>query len=323
MEPRDPTKEEFLSSCPDEIKFEIIKHLDEVADLCRFGSTCTTWNIFLKSEKIWKPLFIKDFLSWNPDQLIKLKEGETWKQKYEEFFRKGWQWDPSCCNNNIDVSEDCLSVSLRQGFSYNGVRANRGENTGRHYFEVQIEDSPVDRRLSKGSSTSILMGIGIATDKFNVHNCSVGWTNENNGIGYYSDGQIYALGQFHSSIDGTKRPYHSGDRIAVEFDLNQGTVIFYLNDEQVTAPIGGLSNDLHFPFLILAADVKNNVIITRGKGKKRTAKNASTLPTKKYQTELETLKNMGFCDEELCTELLVQFNGNVERVVNNLLESDE
>jgi len=327
MEPLEVAKsDDYLSSCPEEIKFEIIKHFDDIAELCRLSRTSKYWNQKLSSEKIWKPLVIRDFLWWNPSHVPKLASGETWKQKYAEFHTKGWQWDPANCNSNINISEDCTTASLLTGYTYNGVRCNRAENSGRHYFEVQINPSTSDKRFNKGASSTILMGIGVATSIFNVHNCSEGWTSGNNGIGYYSDGQIYALGSFFSSKRYGKTPFCAGDRVAMDFDLDSGTITFLINDSPVTEPIPGLTRDEpHFPYLILAADVKNQVIITRGKGK-RDLKAPATNPIvilPKYKSQIDELKSMGFDDEEYCIDLLNQYNGSVEQVVNQLLNQQE
>jgi len=99
-------------------------------------------------------------------------------------------------------------------------------------------------------------------------------------------------------------------------------LFFYINDVAVTDPIKGLSGKV-YPHLILANDIKNKVTITTGKRGTSSKMVVTPEPTKGkasiYEVQLKALEEMGFANRDICIDLLHQFNGDVEKVVNELL----
>lgn len=309
------SSQDLFSNCPDDVKLEILSYLADPITLCRMNIVCKTWSLANFEERVWKYMFYKDFMWWNKtakDSEI-LGEGVSWKEKYCEYHLRGWQWDSSNCNSKLVLSNNNFTANLTTGYTYHGVRTVRGEETGRHYFEVMIEPTEETARFDRGST--IFMGIGVANEKFNTSNCCSGWTRDNSGVGYYNDGQIYAFSERHFGR-GRKTSFRTGDRVGVEFDVDQGTVAFYINNEQVTDIIRGLKGKI-YPHLILANDIKHKVTITTGK---RETKVKTPVETKfMYESQLKMLEEMGFTNRELCKDMLLKYNGDVERLVNEIL----
>jgi len=271
------------------------------------------WNTVVNEERIWKAMFIKDFMWWNTGKELFLKEGQTWKSLYIEYHLKGWQWDPSATNQKIVLSDNNFSASLTSGYTYHGARTTRGEERGIHYLEVLIVPCEDDKRLD--NTKSIFMGIGVANAKFNVENCCSGWTGENGGIGYYNDGQVYGFSDRLRSKSGTLT-YKSGDSVGVEFNLEEGEVSFYLNGSLVAGPFSGIKGKV-YPHLILANDVKHKVTIT--KGKKSATQNPTPRVAQAYEEALSILSSMGFVNQEFCRDLLLLHDGDIAKVINELL----
>jgi hypothetical protein len=220
------------------------------------------------------------------------------------------------------LTNNHFSANLVTGYTYHGVRTNRAcEKSGKQYFEVMIVPSEDDTKFNRGST--IYMGIGVANEKFNPENCCSGWTKENSGIGYYNDGQIYALSERHFGND-KKMSFKAGDRVGMELDMDASTLVFYINDLPVTDPIRGLADNV-YPHLILANDIKNKVTITTGKrGINSYSSDALKLdePAVKktlYEAEIQTMGEMGFPNRDVCLDLLMQFNGDVSKAINVLL----
>jgi len=313
--------QDVFSKCPEEIKLDILSYLTEPSILCTMSHVCKYWNFVTAEDRIWRYMFYRDFMWWNKSKPteIKLEANQSWKDKYAEYHSKGWQWDNENCNNKVLLTNNNFTANLVTGYTYHGVRTTRSEQSGRHYFEVLIVPTEDDTKFNRG--TTIFMGVGVASTKFNPDNCCSGWTKENTGIGYYNDGQIYALSERHFG-NNRKMSFKAGDRVGVEMDLDIGTVTFYINDAPVTDPIKGISGKV-YPHLILANDIKNRVTITTGKrgGSSKIAPSIpeSTAKTSIYEEQLKALEEMGFRNREICIDLLHQFNGDVEKVVNELL----
>jgi len=318
---------DLFSLCPAEIKFEIISYLNDVSTLCALSSVCKSWNLASKNDKIWKNLYERDFLWWdvNAKETAEDQCVESWKQKYAESHLKGWQWDPTCVNDKIILSNNTFSVHLSSGFTYHGVRTTRGESSGVHRFEVLIERLPNDRDNAKFDNGSLIyMGVGVASEKFNVHNCTTGWSHANNGIGYYNDGQIFAMGvRVQAKLSqGRAMAYKAGDRVGLEMDMDAGTVTFFVNGEQLTNPIGGLVGT-HYPHVILANNLRNKVTITTGrKGapKKSECNKVTEQTSNEFCGAVRLLDDMGFRNQDLCLNLLHMHKGDVVGVLNTLLE---
>jgi len=312
---------DVFSKCPEEIKLDILSYITEPSILCSMSAVCKYWNFVTAEESVWRYMFYRDFMWWSKSKTneIKLEEGQSWKDKYAEYHSKGWQWDNENCNSKILLTNNNFSANLVTGYTYHGVRTTRSEQSGRHYFEVLIIPTEDDSKFNRG--TTIYMGVGVATTKFNPDNCCSGWTKENSGIGYYNDGQIYALSERHFG-NNRKMSFKAGDRVGVEMDLDVGTVIFYINDMPVTDPIKGVTGRV-YPHLILANDIKNKVTITTGKrgGSSKIAISPEPVKAKTsiYEEQIKALEEMGFVNREICIDLLRQFNGDVEKVVNELL----
>lgn len=322
-------QQDVFSKCPEEIKLDILSYITEPSILCTMSMVCKYWSVVTAEQRLWRYMFNRDFMWWSKSKTyeVKLEEGITWKDKYAEYHSKGWQWDNENCNSKILLTNNNFSAHLVTGYTYHGLRTTRSEESGRHYFEVLISPTEDDSKFNRGST--IYMGVGVATTKFNPDNCCSGWTKENCGIGYYNDGQIYALSERHfNNHSQRKMSFKAGDRVGVELDLDVGTVVFYINDVAVTDPIKGLSGRV-YPHLILANDIKNRVTITTGKrggsfkADKATAATTTQELTKGrtsiYEEQLRALADMGFLNRDICIDLLHQFNGDVEKVVNELL----
>jgi len=315
--------EDYLSLCPDDVKLEIVSFLTDPQYLCALSRVSSLWNQFIYEDRIWKPLFYKDFLGWSSracDRDITPKEGESWRRLYVEFYLKGWQWDPLQKNSRIVLSNNNFSAALSSGYTYHGVRTTRGEQSGRHYFEILIEPADDNKRFDKGNT--IFMGVGLANNNFLVENCCSGWTRDNGGIGYYNDGQIFAFSERYYPKN-SKIAYRTNDRVGVEFDLDLGFVVFYLNGHPITERIPGVKGFV-YPHVILANDIKHRVSITTGRRTppsetKQQAKTIEHLESPVYANALTLLESMGFQNREICTDLLIRYNGDVERVVNELL----
>jgi len=303
-----------ISKCPDDIKLEIISLLHEpniLSALCRVSKS---WNDIVYADRIWKTMFLRDFMWWNKGKDVEIAENQTWRNLYIEYYLKGWQWDPSQVNQRIELSNNNFSACLTSGYTYHGVRTTRSEEFGVHYFEVIIEPTEDDKKFNRG--TTIFMGIGVSNERFNVENCCSGWTRDNSGVGYYNDGQIYAFSDRYYGKD-SKTSYQTGDRVGCEFDLDKGTVIFYLNGSPVTEPISGVHGKI-YPHLILANDIKHKITITTGR-KRFSTVNSTSMITQAYSEALCVLESMGFANKECCTDLLIRYGGDVEKVVNELL----
>jgi len=156
----------------------------------------------------------------------------------------------------------------------------------------------------------------VANDKFDTENCSSGWTKQNQGVGFYNDGQIFAFSDRH--YPRTKKiSFRVGDRIGFEINMSDGngvgTVTFYINGTSVTDPIPGLRGKV-FPHLILANEWKSRITIT-------TSRRTTIQPAgqKNYSEAAVVLEGMGFFNKELCMELLYKHNGDVEKVVDELI----
>jgi len=316
--------DDYLSICPDDVKLEIVSFLSDPQYLCAMSRVSSLWYQFITDDRIWKPLFHKDFLGWSSracDRDITPKEGESWRSLYIEFHLKGWQWDPNQKNSRMVLSNNNFSATLSSGYTYHGVRTTRGEQTGKHYFEILIEPADDNKRFDKGNT--IFMGVGIANSNFVVENCCSGWTRDNGGIGYYNDGQIFALSERYYPKN-SKIAYRTNDRVGVEFDLDLGYVTFYLNGNPITERIPGAKGFV-YPHVILANDIKHRVSITTGRRtpptntKEKEVKTIEHMEAPVYANALTVLESMGFQNREVCTDLLIRFNGDVERVVNELL----
>jgi len=305
---------DHFSKCPDDLKLGIISFLSNPRDLCSLGQVSTLWNSFLREDRIWKLMFFEDFMWWNKGgkpQLMNDKHEMTWKDIYVEYYTRGWQFDSNKVSDSIVLSNNNFSSNLKSGFTaYHGVRASRGEERGRHYFEIIIESSPNSQRFDNGNT--IYMGVGVANEKFDPNNCCSGWTRENSGVGYYNDGQIFAFSDRYFGRN-NRICYRSNDRVGVEIDMEEKYVIFYLNGSPVTEKIRGISGKI-YPCVILANDIKHTITISTGK-KGLTNKP----PQQQYEQALTMLESMGFADREICSSLLKRFNGDVESVVNELL----
>jgi len=305
---------DHFSKCPDDIKLEIMSFLYEPNILSALCKVSKSWNDIVYADRIWKTMFIRDFMWWNKGGEIELTEGQTWRNLYIEYYLKGWQWDPSQVNQRIELSNNNFSACLTSGYTYHGVRTTRGEERGAHYFEVLVEPSEDNKKFNRG--TTIFMGIGVSNERFNVENCCSWWTRDNCGVGYYNDGQIYAFSDRYYGKN-NKISYQTGDRVGVEFDIEKGTVVFYLNGSPVTEPISGIHGKV-YPHLILANDIKQKVTITTGK--RSFSSNSPALKVMHvYSEALSVLESMGFSNKECCTDLLIRYGGDVEKVVNELL----
>jgi len=317
MDIEDDPKDLF-SKCPEDIKYEILQLLEDPQSLCSMSKVSRSWNCATLDERIWRKIFFRDFLWWDKSASEKKFEDErTWKERYGEYYARGWQWDPSHCNSRVSLGNNNFSAALSSGYTYHGVRTLKGFETGHHYFEIMISKLDDNSRFDKG--TTIYMGVGVANEKFNTENCCSGWTRENSGVGYYNDGQVYAFSERYFGRTRNKVSFRAGDRIGVEFDCDHGTVQFYVNGVAVTDQIRGLKDKI-YPHLILANDFKHEVIITTGK------RNTSSAPSmhseaisKPFEEQLATLDSMGFRNREFCVEMLMRFEGDVERVINELL----
>jgi len=151
--------EDLFTRCPDDVKLEILNMLDEPEYLCCLCRVSSSWNNIIRNDKIWKRLFFRDFMWWDRDgKEANLKEGQTWKDKYVEYHLRGWQWDQTKCNSKIVLYNNNFSASLTSGYTYHGVRTTRGEEKGKHFFEIVIEASDNQKeneRFDKGSSIFI------------------------------------------------------------------------------------------------------------------------------------------------------------------------
>jgi len=320
MDIEDDTSKDLFSNCPEDIKYEILQLLEDPLSLCSMSRVCRSWNLATLDERIWKKMFFRDFLWWDKSASEKNFEDEkTWKERYGEYFCRGWQWDSANCNSRVCLSNNNFSASLSSGYTYHGVRTLKGFESGQHYFEIMIIKLDDNSRFDKG--TTIYMGVGVANEKFNTENCCSGWTRENSGVGYYNDGQVYAFSERHFGKARNKVSFRAGDRIGVDFDCDNGTVQFYVNGVAVTEVIRGLKDKI-YPHLILANDFKHEVIITTGK-RITSSNSAPSSPaeavSKPFEEQLATLDSMGFRNREFCVEMLMRFEGDVERVINELL----
>jgi len=307
---------DHFSKCPDDIKLEILSYLHEPTILSALCKVSKEWCDVVYTDCTWKDMFLRDFMWWDKRREIKLTEEQTWRALYKEYYLKGWQWDPTQVNQKIELSNNNFTACLSSGYTYHGIRTTRGEERGVHYFEVLVEHFEDDKKFNKG--TTIFMGVGISNERFNVENCCSGWTRDNCGVGYYNDGQIYAFSDRYYGKN-SKIAYQTGDRVGVEFDLDKGIVVFYLNGSPVTDPIGGVHGKI-YPHLILANDIKQRVSITTGRRSYSPSTSASMV-TEVYSEALIVLESMGFVNRECCTDLLVRYGGDVEKVVNELLAS--
>jgi len=212
-----------------------------------------------------------DYQSW----FVNDKESnyKSWRDKYIDYHTRGWQFDPKQKHTRIELANNNFTATLSAGRSYHGLRASHGVDSGIHYFEVMVEpvEEHEEENLLFDKGTNIYLGVGIANDTFNCENCTSGWTAQNSGVGYYNDGQIYALGErYYDSFNKAKKiESRSGDRVGFELNLDpnrNGTITFFLNGKQITEPIGGIHGKL-YPHLILAKDVKLKMtIISRRRG---------------------------------------------------------
>ena len=217
-----------------------------------------------------------DFADWHHDKQDStpfFKDGTYWKDKYIDYYIKGWQWDSQHKHSKIDMSNNNFTASLSVGRTYHGIRTVQPVKPhGTSYFEVTIEPSEdrEEENIAFDKGTNIFMGIGIANDTFEPENCTTGWTRRNSGVGYYNDGQVYAFGDRHYDNYNKSRKIEikTSDRLGIEVTMvpgndQQSTVTFYLNGKQVTTAIPGL-NGLIYPYLILAKDIKLKVSIVSG-----------------------------------------------------------
>jgi len=321
---------DIFSKCPDDIKVEILNMVGDSKTLCSASRVSTSWNCAADNDRVWKPLYYRDFLWWNSEPSATLQDHKTWKVKYGDSFLKGWQFDPAFTNKRIGVSNNYFSATLSSGYSYHGVRASRGEYCGKHYFEVLVEPSVNEEdNLKFNQSSMIYMGVGVANDAFNVENCCSGWTETNSGVGFYNDGQIYALGRRHldEKMKNLKIPYKTGDRVGFEMDMDDGTIGFFINGNKVSDTIVGLKGT-HYPYVILANNVTTCVTITTGRKcthvEKQLIKRSNEVHVKKgttptFEAQLSQLAEMGFVNNELCTEMLSRHSGDLQRVVSEVL----
>jgi hypothetical protein len=82
-------------------------------------------------------------------------------------------------------------VQKKMGLIYyiRTTRAIEFIDANRQYFEFSIcttPDAKVDAELEFDKGANISLGIGIASEEFNVGNSTQGWVAENDGIGYYN-----------------------------------------------------------------------------------------------------------------------------------------
>jgi hypothetical protein len=142
-----------------------------------------------------------------------------------------------------------------------------------HYFEVTVTPTPgtdIESELEFDRGSSISLGVGIASEEFNLENSTSGWIEENQGIGYYNgtyhgcyhklqknkniqifsvffsqvensyflekDGTIYSRGQayFDSMNQYKKIKYRMGDRVGFLVDCIELKITFYINQNKVT-----------------------------------------------------------------------------------------
>jgi hypothetical protein len=72
------------------------------------------------------------------------------------------------------------------------------------------------------------MSIGAATKNFVVQTCTSGWSQENGGIGLYTDGQLFTMGSsYHGEGKAVDRRYSLGDRIGFELIVSYILSIIY------------------------------------------------------------------------------------------------
>jgi hypothetical protein len=123
-------------------------------------------------------------------------------------------WNPADKGANILLSNGNLTAEANLNYAMDSVRATESKSSGKHYWEVRVDDFMNDVRIGVGNSSATL-------DEKVGHDAN-GWSYSN----YWSYGSTY-----HNNVKATwGNDFAIGDIIGVALNLDTGKIWFAKNN---------------------------------------------------------------------------------------------
>ncbi|KAL6059578.1 F-box/LRR-repeat protein 5 [Balamuthia mandrillaris] len=240
LEEEDPQAGEL----PPELLVMIFGFL-ELTDLTRCSAVCRHWHALSQDDQLWKVVFYRwmegrlaPFLSVTPDALHRViatlrreeeeehraapqqQQQRTWKQTLTRQVCKPPRWDPHGKGSNMVLSDDELSVELKE-FMWQSAHLLKRMSEGVHLYRFRVD------RIK-------WMGIGVCTDATLM-------TTDINGkcCNYWFNGCAQTS---NSSLGKTRTgslpEYGANDLLSVLVDVDKDEVHYAVNGELVEGASG-------------------------------------------------------------------------------------
>ena len=139
-----------------------------------------------------------------------------------------FSFDRLHCGPSIDINDDGTSATFSSSESWSTVLGNVGFMVGKNVWEIHIERSP----------TAYLF-VGIATKDANLSTFLGG---DDNGWGYIGDRALYHK---RNKVKLYGERFGQGDTVGVTLDMDEGTLSFSKNGENLGVAISNLSGVLY------------------------------------------------------------------------------
>jgi len=200
------------------------------------------WNRTISQDSLWRT-----FVQHSYGEIQNC--GLSWIHQFLKLRKKWNTFDKAHHHKHLKLDSLCTKVSGKEGESYLPIRGNLGVTTGKHSFFIKILNP----------SPNFALGIGNEKIEFDKKLLN-GFAEFNNGIGWYSDGNIY---HFRRKLTPKVKENQKGDIIGFLLDMDKKTLTFYRNETQLLQPLSiiyGLEEKqlLLYPILFMedAAEVE-------------------------------------------------------------------
>lgn len=233
---------DLFDELPAEVAVMIFAHLD-VPELLAARRVCRRWAQWAQLDAVWRRVAVREVVhrmaapsfdagsaqsggalacagsaapvvfderTTEADVAAQREAGQSWMSLYLRCM--AWRWDDRNLAPQVLLADHGFRAVHSGAGTHHGLRTSQGIVSGQHYFEVLVLGQPNDR---------FSHSIGVANARFKQ-----AWLEENDGIGWYLNGNVYALGAKTSRKFPT---WGRGDRVGVVVDADRRFLYFVKN----------------------------------------------------------------------------------------------